>query len=530
MKGAVIPFLRPRNEPRDWSQAELAEFYRVEASLIATGMRVDTDRGMTDEGDPWFVFCHVDDDQDVIIHFARIGSSYLVSAPGMGGVISGDDFRELVRRLLTRHEAVAAHGARNDNVVLHPAAMLWVLVAIAFLQAGEARAHGGAARQAEPSLLLPATDARTTQAHDPVAALSAYALQPIMGAWGSSLGVLAAVELHPGTALNMSDSGPETPADRGLAIAGPDAGPTAASRPDQPGPETTLAPETHAPSGSGTAPVVAVEALALPVVAEHGVDKAAAFVLKASSDPGSHGAPEASVQQAALEGVLPVPATAKEATYVLAAVDAATNHASATVALAVPDALAGVLHQALHLTGDSADAAAKAAALQVASTTASISAHADTAIATHDTTDTATIPVATTAVAAAPIATPVTATPADTATSPAVSATAAAAPTAAPADLSPHPSPPPPTPAPVAEQQKVALATSALQAFVLEVPGATTTTYTPYGSPHTVVVAADPVHAHDTAALTFDFNDGTQISLIGLPTELASVLALAMFH
>ena len=46
---------RPRS--RDRTSQELAEFYRVESALIQGGMKISTDRGVSDEGDPWFVFC-----------------------------------------------------------------------------------------------------------------------------------------------------------------------------------------------------------------------------------------------------------------------------------------------------------------------------------------------------------------------------------------------------------------------------------------------------------------------------------------
>jgi len=43
--------------PPDWSAQDVAEFYRVEAILVQSGLRVTSARGLTDEGDPWFVFC-----------------------------------------------------------------------------------------------------------------------------------------------------------------------------------------------------------------------------------------------------------------------------------------------------------------------------------------------------------------------------------------------------------------------------------------------------------------------------------------
>jgi uncharacterized protein YfiM (DUF2279 family) len=59
--------------PSDWSQQELAEFYRVESALIRAGIRVGTDRGMSDENEPWFVFYRADDGGDPLrAHRRRI--------------------------------------------------------------------------------------------------------------------------------------------------------------------------------------------------------------------------------------------------------------------------------------------------------------------------------------------------------------------------------------------------------------------------------------------------------------------------
>ncbi len=69
-------FGRRRATPRDWSTPEIAEFYRVEAALLQAGLRVTSDRGLTDEGDPWFIFCRAEDDE-VIIHLARIDGTVL---------------------------------------------------------------------------------------------------------------------------------------------------------------------------------------------------------------------------------------------------------------------------------------------------------------------------------------------------------------------------------------------------------------------------------------------------------------------
>jgi hypothetical protein len=42
--GRVLSFLGARRSSNDWTQQELAEFYRVESSLLQNGLLVVTDR------------------------------------------------------------------------------------------------------------------------------------------------------------------------------------------------------------------------------------------------------------------------------------------------------------------------------------------------------------------------------------------------------------------------------------------------------------------------------------------------------
>ncbi len=133
MGANVVAFLR-RTVSHDWSTQELAEFYRVEAALIQSGLHVCSDRGIADEGDPWFVFCRAEDDE-VIVHFARIDGQYLISAPAYGGNVTGHDFRALVRGLVERHPVLRPE-RKASNVSWHPSALLLVLVASALLKMG----------------------------------------------------------------------------------------------------------------------------------------------------------------------------------------------------------------------------------------------------------------------------------------------------------------------------------------------------------------------------------------------------------
>ena len=139
--GAVLSFFRPAPVARgDWSQQEIAEFYRVEAALTQAGLRVTTDRGLSDEDDPWFVFCRFDG--DVILHFARIDGLYVVASEAFERPLQGPDFRALLNAVAAEHPTLVplprpdAHGSRG-NLVLHPAALLAAIVAtVAFQLAG----------------------------------------------------------------------------------------------------------------------------------------------------------------------------------------------------------------------------------------------------------------------------------------------------------------------------------------------------------------------------------------------------------
>ena len=184
MTAFVIPFRRTRILPAEWTQAELGEFYRVEAALIAAGLPVVTECGVSDEGDPWFVFCHHDDQEAVVIHFARISGDYVVCAPSLGQVRSSGNFRQLVRDLLGKLSTVAERRTddtrRDGKVVLHPSALLWVVVAMAIFKSTEARAVE--ARSAAGVASNATTSVETNDVLDQIWTLVSHAIQPLAGA------------------------------------------------------------------------------------------------------------------------------------------------------------------------------------------------------------------------------------------------------------------------------------------------------------------------------------------------------------
>ena len=56
---------------KQWNNQDIADFYRAMEILTQAGLETEVDSGITDEGDPWFVFIRPDTG-DVVAHFARI--------------------------------------------------------------------------------------------------------------------------------------------------------------------------------------------------------------------------------------------------------------------------------------------------------------------------------------------------------------------------------------------------------------------------------------------------------------------------
>lgn len=122
---------------RDWSQQELAEFYRVEAALIQAGIRLATDRGLSDEGDPWFVFCR-EETGDPVVHLARIDGEYVIASEALEQISRGRDFRQMVQSLIDRHRATTPLASPiGGKVSIHPAALLIAFVGVALLKTAQ---------------------------------------------------------------------------------------------------------------------------------------------------------------------------------------------------------------------------------------------------------------------------------------------------------------------------------------------------------------------------------------------------------
>lgn len=126
---------------KDWGNQELADLFRVRQLLSAANVPVETDRGVTDEGDPWFVFCHANG--EVFIHMCRIDGIYVLDSPNALRPLRGADFNALIADFT--NQALPARGSDDDperrvirlerggKVRLHPSAMLAALIWTLFL-------------------------------------------------------------------------------------------------------------------------------------------------------------------------------------------------------------------------------------------------------------------------------------------------------------------------------------------------------------------------------------------------------------
>jgi chloramphenicol 3-O-phosphotransferase len=103
---SIVQFSWLRERRRDWSDQELAEFYRVVDALTQAGISVETERGVTDEGEPWFVFVHPARDE-VIAHFARVDSDFVADSGVVSDPVRGHSLADVLDRIVDHYAVLA---------------------------------------------------------------------------------------------------------------------------------------------------------------------------------------------------------------------------------------------------------------------------------------------------------------------------------------------------------------------------------------------------------------------------------------
>jgi hypothetical protein len=127
-------FSSPEPRPKGWSNQELAEFYRIMDIMDKAGLAVEVDQGLSDEGDPWFVFVRRAS-SDVIAHFARIDNKFVSVSSLNQELYSGKDVRSVVDQMLQSHPLMLPMQRGDGRLFLHPGVVLTAFVAAAFLTA-----------------------------------------------------------------------------------------------------------------------------------------------------------------------------------------------------------------------------------------------------------------------------------------------------------------------------------------------------------------------------------------------------------
>jgi hypothetical protein len=127
MTGKVVSLGDHKPKQQGWSNEELAELYRVEHALAQAGIALETSCGLTDEGDPWFVFCRCQG--EVLVHITRYDGLYRVYSPALPEPLIGLSFSALTKSFISGLRLPVRESA---SVSIHPAALLSVLVAAIF--------------------------------------------------------------------------------------------------------------------------------------------------------------------------------------------------------------------------------------------------------------------------------------------------------------------------------------------------------------------------------------------------------------
>ena len=133
----VVPFFRCVRGS-DWNQEELAQLYRIENGLRQARVVLETDRGITDEGDPWFVFCR--GDGEVLVHITRLDNEYYLHSPVLPKALVGKSFPSLTKSFMNQIPLwLPMPAAREAQLFVHPAAMMAVIIGTIFFVAQDAR-------------------------------------------------------------------------------------------------------------------------------------------------------------------------------------------------------------------------------------------------------------------------------------------------------------------------------------------------------------------------------------------------------
>jgi hypothetical protein len=120
MTAKLLSFTQQRG---GWGNVEMAQFARIQRLLENVGMHIDVEHGITDEGDPWCVFCS-NTTGEVIIHAARLDGLYMFDSPVLRTPIEGRSFQHCAEKFLDEAMQAIPVVRRRSTLQVHPSALL----------------------------------------------------------------------------------------------------------------------------------------------------------------------------------------------------------------------------------------------------------------------------------------------------------------------------------------------------------------------------------------------------------------------
>lgn len=94
-----------------WTADEFELLHNSARFLLSVGVNVETAWGLTDEGEPWYLFCDAESG-DILGHFARLNDEYIACVPFCDAGQSDRELSHLMRRFFkTARLSVGSPGA-----------------------------------------------------------------------------------------------------------------------------------------------------------------------------------------------------------------------------------------------------------------------------------------------------------------------------------------------------------------------------------------------------------------------------------
>ena len=95
------------------------------------GLQTDTDCGLTDEGDPWFVFATRNRRRNSALRSSRW--RFIAVSSLNPDVYKGDNIRAIVDQMLSNYPLLLPKDKRGGKLFLHPTAAITAFLAAAFI-------------------------------------------------------------------------------------------------------------------------------------------------------------------------------------------------------------------------------------------------------------------------------------------------------------------------------------------------------------------------------------------------------------